>query len=70
MGRIVGIVTAVDVFRADSVVVPTILPVVLGCVVALAALALVGWCNLGGVLRCSACYARAGSVVDLDEVIF
>ena len=50
MGRIVGIVTAVDVFRADSVVVPTILPVVLGCVVALAALALVGWCNLGGEL--------------------
>ena len=41
---------ALDEFCANAVVVPTILPVILGRMVALAALALVGWCNLGGEL--------------------
>ena len=47
MGRIVGTVGAVDGFSALTAVVPTILPVSLGRMVALAGLALEVWCDLG-----------------------
>ena len=41
MGRIVGTVVAFDEFGSGAIVVPTILPVILGRMVALATLALV-----------------------------